>query len=465
MRLSDLLGAADAARDEIVALAGDLIGLDTTNTGTMPTGGETIAAEFLRDRLLREGIDEVDLLARDAGRANLVARLPGDSNRSRLLLLGHTDVVPAGDSASWTHAPFGGEVDGNRIYGRGAADMKGTVAAQLMALILLQRASSQHGRRLRHSVRLAAVADEEAGGAYGMGWLISEHADRLSAEICLNEGGGHFVRLGDADHCVLGLGEKGRYEAVFTFRGSGAHASQPWRGSNAFFPLARVLRRIESYEPQRDARLPIFNALYELLGSRLQMPPLTAANVDEFVNEVEMIDLGIAGDCRALSRLTIVPTLVSGGVKSNSVPERVELRCDVRSLPHQDRGYLERELASLASGIPGIEVRLETTAEASQSPYDPRIAAALSNAVTRAVGRRVELLPGLGTGFTDSRFFRKLGRPALGFTPGDPRSPDESRKSHGTDEWTTIDDLVAMTRFFLAAAVELDTLELPEWEH
>src|SRR5262245_23974005 len=207
MNREKLLASVEEARDEIVELTRALVGLETVNTGEMPTGNETIAAEFLRAKLVKESILDVEVLGRTPERGNLIARLPGASGQSRLLLISHTDVVPVGDASTWTRQPFGGEIADGRLFGRGSSDMKGTVAAGVMALILLKRA----GVTPKHTVTLTCVADEEAGGAYGMGWLAREHPERVRAEYSLNEGGGGFVSLGGRLHCMVAMGEKGRY--------------------------------------------------------------------------------------------------------------------------------------------------------------------------------------------------------------------------------------------------------------
>jgi acetylornithine deacetylase/succinyl-diaminopimelate desuccinylase-like protein len=446
--------AVAASREEIVALTRDLIALETVNTGQMPTGLETQACAYLEGRLRAEGIDDVSILARDPERGNLVARLPGTGEcdgappdrHARLLLLSHSDVVPIGDPALWSHPPFGGEIADGRLYGRGAADMKGTVAAEVMALILVRRA----GLRLRHPVALAVVADEEAGGAWGMGWLAAAHPERVRADLCLNEGGGGFVRLGEGLCCTVGLGEKGRYEATFEVTGRGAHASQPWFGESAFFALARLLAAIEAYEPERRADLPFFEALRPLLGKeRFPFDAVTPENVDRLAGAAGEINAGLGGAVRGLSRLTIVPSLVSGGVKSNSVPDRARLVCDVRSVPGQDEAYLMRELQRLAAAAPGATVSLAATAVASQSPVDEAAFALLRESIAAVAGEPVRLLPGTTTGFTDSRFARGIpGCLAYGCVPGAPAFAGQPRNVHGPDEWTAVDDLVAHTQFF-----------------
>jgi acetylornithine deacetylase/succinyl-diaminopimelate desuccinylase-like protein len=447
--------AAAGARDEVTALTRDLVALETVNTGRMPTGGETEACNLLRASLTAAGIDDVAVLARHPDRGNLVARVPGsEGGRSRLLLLSHTDVVPIGERAQWSRDPFGGEIVDGRLYGRGAADMKGTVAAQVMALILLRRL----GVRLRFPVTLAVVADEECGGAYGAGWLAAEHPDRLRADLCLNEGGGGFTRLGDGLYCTIGLGEKGRYEVTFETAGQGAHASQPWFGENAFYRLARVLAAIEAYEPERRVGLPYFEALRPLFD-RDQFPfdRVTPENVDAFADAASAVNAGLGGGVRALSRLTIVPSIVSGGVKSNSVPDRAQLVCDVRSVPGQDESYLLGELRRLAEAAPGTRVSLEATAISSQSPAEPAVFALLQESIESVIGEAASLLPGTTSGFTDSRFARGLSLAgarwpaslAYGCVPGAPAYAGESRHIHGPDEWTAIDDLVIHTQFFV----------------
>ena len=184
MPLDALLQAADDARDELVDLTQRLIAIPSVSTGVMPTGNETPAAELLRANLAEDGITDSQLLCRVPERANLVARLPGASGRARLLLLGHTDVVPLGDEALWTKDPFGGAIVDGRLYGRGASDMKGTDACELMSFKLLKRS----GLALKHDIAPAIFTDEESGGEYGAKWMAEHHPETLRADYSLNEG-------------------------------------------------------------------------------------------------------------------------------------------------------------------------------------------------------------------------------------------------------------------------------------
>ena len=187
--LKTLLAAADAARDEVVELTRALVRIPSVNTGVMPTGDEAPAIELLREKLAAEGIT-AGVFESAPNRANLVARLEGNGSAKSLMLMGHVDVVPVEDEAQWTYPPFSAEIADGRIWGRGAADMKGAVAASTMAMILLKRA----GVSLRGDLVLAAGADEETGGEYGFGWLAKHHPDAIRADYAINEGGGKPIK-------------------------------------------------------------------------------------------------------------------------------------------------------------------------------------------------------------------------------------------------------------------------------
>ncbi len=243
--LADALAAVDAARDEIVGLAQALVRFESVNTGVMPTGNETPAAEFLRDLYAREGI-AAEVVESAPGRGNVVARIPGQGSGQRLLLMGHLDVVPVEDASQWIHPPFGGEVHDGRIHGRGAADMKSMVAAEVMAALLLKRL----GVSFAGDLVVASAADEESGGAYGFDWLAKNRPDLLASDVAVNEGGGHALKRDGAITYGINTGEKGRLEIRITVKGRGYHASAPWMADNAIYKAIPVLGRIAAYKPE-----------------------------------------------------------------------------------------------------------------------------------------------------------------------------------------------------------------------
>jgi len=447
--LEQLFAMVDTHAEEVVGLLVDLIRFETVNTGVMPTGNELPLCRYVRDRLAGEGI-AAEILCSAAGRGNLVARLPGRGGGPRLLLMGHTDVVPVENPAEWRFPPFSGTVAGGRVWGRGAADMKDMVAAEIMALIFLRRA----GVALRGDLILAAAADEETGGAYGFGWLAEHAPEAIRAEYAINESGGGPIPLPDGLAYTIQVGEKGRLEARITLAGRPAHAASAWLGDNVAFKLGELLRRLQAWQPELDVSTEIFAHLPALLG---RTEPITPANVDALADELAQISRQLGSAVRGMSRMTFVPTMISAGVKSNSVPAACTLVCDVRTLPHQDEAYVRAQIEQILAGIAGASYELVWTAVANASPHDTALTAALRRATAAAAGRAdLRWLPGLTTGFTDSRLVRPLGIVTYGFSPGHPAADlNHPAGVHGTDESSEIATLLFRTKLLMALALDL----------
>jgi len=177
---------AQSIEDEAVLWLQEFIQVDTVN----PPGNESRAVDFYAAIFDAEGIS-YETAESAPGRGNIWARLPG-GNEPALILLQHTDVVPA-DREYWSTDPLSGEIRDGYIWGRGARDMKGTGISQLATFISLHRA----GLELNRDVVFVATADEEAGGAYGTGWLVENRPEIFAgAGLLINEGGAGS-RLGD----------------------------------------------------------------------------------------------------------------------------------------------------------------------------------------------------------------------------------------------------------------------------
>lgn len=441
MDLDRLLRAADESVAELVQLHCDLIRFPTVNTGVMPTGDETPCAEFLRDLLARDGITG-EVIETAPGRGNLLAAMPGGPGRS-LLLMSHLDVVPPGDESRWTHPPFAPEVVDGWVYGRGSNDCKGLVAPEVHVLRLLAR----HGVTPGGELKLACCADEEAGGRYGFAAIARDCPDRLRADLGLNEGGGTTVSGPDGRRALLvAPGEKGRLEVTVTVSGHSEHASVPWLADNPLDRLSEVLARLRDYRP--EVRLtPVAEALIEHWWPGRE---LTAAQLDAWLDQHLADRQGEAARLRALTRMTAAPTVVRSGAKSNAIPDRAELRVDVRTLPDQDAGYVERELSRVLAGIPGVSVEVEVTAQASATPWREDWAQAVREALAAVGDGEVSLLPSWCTGFTDSRLVRPLGMPVLGLAPLPPESSLDRCGCHNIDEQFPVAALLYRVRFLLA---------------
>ncbi len=447
--LDRLFRMADESAAEAVALLTDMIRYETVNTGVMPTGNELPLCRHLRDWLASEGISS-QILESAENRGNLVARLLGSAGSPRLLFMGHIDVVPVENPSEWRFSPFSGTVADGRIWGRGAADMKDMVAAELMALVILKRA----GVNLRGDLIVASAADEETGGQYGFGWLAEHAPETIRADYAINEGGGGPIPIPGGDAYSIDVGEKGRLELRITLQGKATHAALAWEGDNVSFKLGEVLRRLEKWQPEIVVSHVFFRELAALLG---RSEPVTAANVDALAGELSKVSRGLGSEVRGLSRMTLVPTMFSGGIKSNAVPAVCKLVCDVRTLPWQDEDYVRKQVDQVLAGIAGASYELIYTAVPNASPYDTPLSAAIRSATAAASGRNdLKWLPGLSTGFTDSRLVRPLGGVVYGFGPAYPGS-DLMHPSgvHGANESSEVANLLFMTRVFLALTLEL----------
>ena len=446
-QLDALLTQVDQNFDEILSLHRDLVRIPSVNTGFMPTGNETEAADYASQWLGQRGISS-EILESDKDRGNLIAQMPGASGQNKLLLMSHLDVVPVEDEAKWNYAPFGAEVDDGRVYGRGASDCKGLLACQMMAMSLLQR----NGVELSDNLILASGADEESGGRYGFGWLAENHPEKIRAPLAVNEGGGTHLNVAGTTTYLLGVGEKGRLEVKLDIRGTSAHASTPWLGDNANFKVAEILKRLEAYEAERDTSSSIFNYLSSMAIEDVPTPE----NVDAIIEEVGSRNRQLGSILRALSRMTLTPTMIEGGIKSNSVPEFCRITCDVRTLPHQDDAYTRSELEGILEGIKGVDVEIDYMAVPNSSDYETDFARRIREATSLSLDRQdLNWIPSISTGFTDSRFLRPLGTVTYGFSGSHPEDDSLLDHVHGTDESIGVKSLVSGTKIMLALAYDL----------
>src|SRR5207237_765984 len=234
------LMATVSLRDEVTTVLQDLIRLDTVN----PPGNETRAAEYLRSYLEGSGLP-CELYARIPERASLVARIPGRGEGPSLLFLSHTDTVLA-DAAEWKVDPWSGELRDGEVWGRGALDMKGEVAASAVAIASLAR----EGFEPAGDLIFVAAADEEVGVGYGLPWLCEEHLEAVRADYALNEGGGERIELAGRALYLCSTAEKMSSPFRLRVHGRAGHASMPGIADNALTKAAPLIERLAAYRPE-----------------------------------------------------------------------------------------------------------------------------------------------------------------------------------------------------------------------
>ena len=385
-------------------------------------------------------------MAREPDRANLVARLPGtDPDAESLAFVGHTDVVPV-DARDWTHPPFEGVIDdAGYLYGRGALDMKGEVAARAVALKELARS----GWRPSGDLWFLAVADEEDGMAeVGMQWLLAHRPD-IRPDHSVNEGGGERLELTDGRLLYsVGVGEKGTYPARVTALGEAGHGSTPTVGDNAVPHLGEVLARIGRGLPEPVPH-PAVDAMLRVLVGDYDEADLADAlrRAGSLHPELEHLLPAIAG-------VTMAPTMVGASDKRNVMPSRAWVELDCRILPGTTEADVEAAVrARLGDGLAYDLSWPEPLIAGGASPPDGPVVAAVRSFLAEE-GVDAELLPSLGTGFTDSAYLRATaGTAAYGFTPFFTTPLDVLIAGyHNADERIHVDDLHASVRFHLHLA-------------
>ena len=422
-------------RDEVTKLLQELIRLDTVN----PPGNETRAAEHLQGYLAANGV-ACELYAKVPERANLVARIPGRGDGPRLMLLSHTDTVLA-DPAEWQVDPWSGELRDGEIWGRGALDMKGHVAANAVAIASLAREGFQPAGDLI----FAATADEEQGDDFGLPWLCREHPDAVRAEYCVNEGGGDRIELGGVPLYLCSTAEKMSSPFLLRVHGRSGHGAMPGIADNALVKAARLIERLDAFSP-RPRLIPEVSAL---------VAAVTGGSVPEardLLAFVRAVDARAADLLEPLLGMTVAPTMISASGKRNVIPALVELTVDCRLLPGQTQAEAEETLRGVL-GEGDWELEWIQGQGGTRSPLDTPLWDAVDSFVT-------ELEPGARpapsclAGFTDSHWLREaFGTVAYGFLPM--RAMDVEATAlliHSADERVAVDDLELGLRWLRHAA-------------
>lgn len=367
------------------------------------------------------------------GRGNFLARLNARSHDTgkTILFMSHSDVVPAGDESAWRFPPFSARVADGRIWGRGSNDCKMLVAAELFAIASLAKL----GLPAEGEVRIAIGADEEAGGRWGFGWLAENEPEFLRADLAVNEGGGSYRGDSAAGERLftIGSGEKGRYEITFTAKGPGTHASIPWGRPNPLARLGELAAALAAWEGAPALVSPVLQGLRGQLGLGGE---LSLANLTETIEAARRFSNSFCNSLLAQSRMTIVPTMIAAGEKSNAVPARAELQCDARILPGGSRAELESAVRAVLTQFPEVEYKIEETAAPSVSEFSSRWCELFERAISRTLdaGAPCRALPTWCTGFTDSRFVRPFGTPTFGFHLVEPGADPDRLSIHCIDE-------------------------------
>jgi acetylornithine deacetylase/succinyl-diaminopimelate desuccinylase-like protein len=432
-------------REEVVELLRRLIQADTVN----PPGNETRAAEVLREYLEEHGVS-CELLAKIPDRANLIARIPGTAGGPRLLLLSHTDTVLA-DPEEWSVDPWSGEVRDGHVWGRGALDMKGQVAASAVAIASLAR----EGFEPAGDLIFAACADEEVGEGeqFGLPWLVNEHPEAVEAEYSVNEGAGDRLVIGGTPYYFCATAEKMASPFLLRVRGRSGHGSMPGIADNALVKAAGLIERLAEFQPEPEIGPEVEALLREVLG---EVPP-----VERVVELAHTLTPGIAEMVEPLLSMTVAPTMIRASDKRNVIPGLCEVTVDCRLLPGQTQEQAGQILTAFL-GDGGYDLEWIRAYGGTRSRLDSPLWEAVRSFVEQAEpGARA--VPICVAGFTDSHWIReRFGTVAYGFFPMRAMDPLlAARLIHSADERASIDDLELGVEFLRHVATEIGSTDSP----
>lgn len=424
-----------SVRDETTTLLQNLIRFDTTN----PPGNERPCVDYIAKLLKQEGIDSV-IYESAPTRANLVARLKGNGSQKPLILMGHVDVVPV-EADKWSHPPFGAEIHDGYLYGRGALDMKGPDAVELMTFILLKRMEIP----LARDVILEINADEEMGGKLGAGWMIEQHPELVQAEYGITESGGRPFPMLGKEFYVVQTGEKGAARFTLRTRGTPGHASRPHK-DNAILKLAAALQKLN------EAELPLhvtdtMRRFIETVAAHTGAEGKKLQNLfdpKKFSQTLEVLAVPSFSKNVIHSQFhnSIGPTILRAGSKINVIPSIAECEIDCRVVPGQRAKDVEREVRAVLGD--SVEIEFQTDTPGIESQPDSPLFETIVRVIQKYVPSTV-VVPYLQVGATDARHNTKLGTKIYGFTPT--LAPiEEFSRVHGHDERIRVSDIEFGTR-------------------
>jgi succinyl-diaminopimelate desuccinylase len=409
----------DAHKKDLVDLTCRLVNIDTTVPPGLnyPKISQILASElkelgvtpnvsYIPETSLRRRVSpEVGL---KGPRPNTYATLKGEGEGPWVLLNGHVDVVPA-DPSGWSNDPFEPVVKNGKIYGRGAADMKGSNACQIFSM----KALVESGAKFRGSITPTFTTDEEVGGYSGVNYLVDKHVITKDADYCFSTDSGIEAL------CVASLGDA---EYLITVHGRAAHSGRGWTGVNAIeygASLIEDLKRLGEEVGRRRSRINMEPGY----GIRKMKPGL-------YVNTAK------------------------GGLKGNIIPDTFEILVDRRFIPEESEARVRSEIARVVREFAAKHREVKVSMKMILG-YDPMLTPPNHPLVrtVRRVARKVlgrDAPPCGSQGSTDMAAVSALGVPiaVLGATR-------EDSNIHGVDEHVRINDLVSVTKILAHTFLEL----------
>ncbi|RGX55579.1 M20 family peptidase [Anaerotruncus sp. AF02-27] len=411
MEKKQLRELVESKKDQLLELCQQLIRIPSVN----PPGEMEAVTAFICDYLKAHGI-ACEILRPTPQTPNIVARMGRPGGR-RLLLNGHSDVVPVGNLEKWDFDPFCGEIRDGKILGRGTSDMKCGLAGLLFVMGLLAEEKADLGGELL----LTVVPDEEVSGAWGTKWLVESGA--VTGDACLiAEPTGYF-------NCEIG--QKGSCWIQLSVSGTPAHGSlSPFVGDNAIVKLMRILNRIEQIReivPRYDDEVARVMEESRAMAKRL----LTAPGAQHVLNHCS-VNIG----------------KISGGTKVNMVPDSAYAEVDVRIPLGVTSEMVEEKLLLIIkeAGVDGVEYSFGWKSEPNCTDQKAEIVEAVAQNVQEVWGEPLNRTYQWAS--SDARFFRYAGIPTLQYGPANLEGV------HAYNETVDVQDVINAAKVYIGAITD-----------
>jgi succinyl-diaminopimelate desuccinylase len=404
--------AADAASrlDQVVDIARRLIGVQSPNPP-----GDTRAVAAMAAGILRGAVPDAAVTLHEASPevVNVVAHVHGNGPGRRVVLNGHLDTYPVNEALPWTVDPLGGVVRDGRLYGRGAADMKGGIAASITALALL----AEHRDLWRGEAVLTLAGDEETMGTLGTKWLM-DHVPHANGDAAI---------IGDAGSPrVLRFGEKGFLWVELEAMGKAAHGAHVHLGINAFDRLRTAMDALAGLRA-----LPV--AAPDVVTRAIA----AARDVSESLNGV--------GEADVLGGVTVNIGRVEAGTSMNLIPASARAAMDIRLPVGITAAAAEAAMGAALAGMEGVTWHVLRRFEPSFTDPDAEIVRCVADAARAVLGEAPVV--NMRVGGSDSRWFRMAGVPTVVYGP-------TPFNMGGADEYALVAELGAVAQVHALSALD-----------
>ena len=400
------------------------------------TGSTTRAAEAMAARLRAAGFpaEDVKVLVPESSnnnevarrRGNLVARLRGTGARKPLLLLAHLDVVEA-RREDWSVDPFKLLEQDGYYYGRGTVDDKAMAAIYIANLIRYKKEGFMPDR----DIIVALTADEETGDFNGAEWLLKNHRNLIDAEFGINEGGRGQLKKGKRLLNAVQASEKVYQSFRLEVKNKGGHSSLPVK-DNAIYHLAAGIDRLAKFDFPVNLN-EVTRAYFQKMSAietgqvAADMKAVAQTRPDPAV----VSRLAASPYYNALMRPTCVATRLEAGHADNALPQPARATVNRRILPQESAAEVQQTLVKVLADDRITVAPIEPPKPSPPSSLKAEIMRPIES-ITNKLWPGVPVVPIMGTGATDSLYFRQVGIPMYGVSGlfGD----IDDNRTHGKDE-------------------------------